>query len=639
MIKSLLHKTLPYIHISILFLSATLHAQEPFPDEATFAATLKEAQTAFRSYKPATAVELLEQVLNSPNESHRIKAGKYQAKLYADVFADYKKAKNVISKTIELNPEDSEGYLIFSKIACDYKDHSLAIKNGHLAIQKAVSKNEKIAAYSSLGEILLTAAIDERIGDANTKEIMVIDQDQLNTTITHLNRVLSLDPSQIELLKTKFALEILAGNGSDALASWKRYFNYSERSNPLLIKTFNDLKNALEDKSGNSTKKIALSKALANARNYELAMTIIRTLSQKEIDSDVRLQEIVNYHRFLRKADELITNFYRESVTSGENPKPFRNLFIANARELWDSYQWEGEPKEFSLDNVEIELDQRFGTCLRIGPANGWFSVTLGHKVIEYNTTIEQYGFTGDLAFRSLDYVISNGFIGWYFDESRIGGWESDDIIYQVRTTYLHGPFAAWNTVSDPVKVKEQQDAISQKMKNDFSSAKNNEVIIFPGMLDAMELKAKLGLYDDLTKSGLQGTDLRAKYLSEFENLTFDNSILSHEGRHFIDARIAEESGVKLPSEELEFRGKLSEIALAKYPFMALTAILKGGIDDTPHGIANKRIVVALYDWMDKNWKQVEGVEASFPKAPQLHLISDQQLITIVKSLDPLVKK
>lgn len=633
-------KTLHYIYLSILLFSSALHAQEPSPDEATFATTLKEAQSAFRNYKPERAVELLEQVLNSPNESHQIKAGKYLAKLYADIFNDYEKAKNINLRTIAWSPEDSDGYLIFSKIASDYHDHSLAIANGHLAIQKAVSKDEKIAAYSSFGEILLSATIDERISDTNVKEI-AIDQDQLNTTITHLNRVLSLDPSQIELLKTKFALEILAGNGADALTTWKRYFNYSERSNPLLIKTFDELKNALENNTGTNSpeSKIALAKALANARNYELSMTIIKTLSQKDIDSDVRIQEIVNYHRFLQKADELIINFYRESVTSGENPKAFRTLFIANARELWDSYLWKEEPKEFSLDNVEIELDQRFGTCLRIGPANGWFSVTLGHKVIEYNTTIEQYGFKGELAFRSADYVISNGLIGWYFDNDHIGGWESDQIIYQVRPSYLHGPYKAWNTVSDPIKVKERQDAIKQALDNDITLS-SLEVIIFPGMLDAMEFRAQKELYDDLKKNGFQGAQLREKYLSEFENLTFDNSILSHEGRHFIDAKIAKESGIKLTSEELEFRGKLSEIAFAKYPFMALSSILGGGIhNSSPHGIANKRIVVALYDWMDKNWEEVKGVNPSLPKAPQLHLISNQQLIGIIKSLDPLVKK
>jgi len=607
-------------------------------------ASINDARTAYRNYKPILAEQILNAIwqdLEAPI-TDRVSAGKYLAQIYAQFLNDPNRAKEILDEAIKLDPQNSSMYLQYSQLASTFHLHELALKNGLSAIKLASSKKMKVEAYGSYGKIVLSMII-KQIDEGplvNNLDDYNLDKKHIVNTIKQLDRVMQEDPNQLELLKTKFALEVLSGDGTKAINTWKRYFNYNEDDNVLLANTYVELKKNLKhlsDKNLSVTNRINIAKAFANSRNYDLSMVYIKTIPKNQIAADNRLTEIINYSKFLKKIETLTNEYYRETAQQKSDPNKYRNQMISYAKKLWDTFIWTDTPKEFSLDNVEHEIDKRFGAALRIGNSTGWFSITWGHKVIEYKALAEQYGFKATLNFRSLDYMMSNGFVGWYFNNlGTIGGWQNGDLIYQVRPKYLTDPTIAWNNVSNSKAMLEQEEKIKKELKKDALLSDENKIVIFPGMLKQITFMSQRDLFMEIKEAGYSGDELQQKFMSAYKKLTFDNEILFHEGRHMIDRIVEKKKGVDYKKEELEYRAKLSEIAFAKYPFMSLSSILKIGIDNSPHGRANERLVKELYDWMDKNWREVEGIDPNLPKRIQLYKLKDEQLVSIIHLLDPL---
>jgi hypothetical protein len=103
-----------------------------------------------------------------------------------------------------------------------------------------------------------------------------------------------------------------------------------------------------------------------------------------------------------------------------------------------------------------------------------------------------------------------------------------------------------------------------------------------------------------------------------------------HEGRHALDNAEGEFS-----SEDLEFRAKLSQIALADYPHLGLASIALGSQADTAHGIANRRVLEGYRDWMRRHRRQIAGFDRRQPALSQLHRLTDAQIAAAARSLDP----
>ena len=71
-----------------------------------------------------------------------------------------------------------------------------------------------------------------------------------------------------------------------------------------------------------------------------------------------------------------------------------------------------------------------------------------------------------------------------------------------------------------------------------------------------------------------------------------------HEGRHALDDKYLKSRNFS--QADLEFRAKLAEILLGKYPRMAFGSINDSLVNsDTSHGIANTRIMTAYADWIE----------------------------------------
>ena len=127
---------------------------------------------------------------------------------------------------------------------------------------------------------------------------------------------------------------------------------------------------------------------------------------------------------------------------------------------------------------------------------------------------------------------------------------------------------------------------------------------------------------------------LREAFIATVARDTLETSIWAHEGRHAIDQQVFK---IK-DSPELEYRAKLSEIALAKTPRLSGSILSPIG-GPTAHGLANKRVLEGLIAWMTRHAADIPGFDPGTPAALQLDKLTPAQLRAAAQSLDPIAKR
>jgi len=173
----------------------------------------------------------------------------------------------------------------------------------------------------------------------------------------------------------------------------------------------------------------------------------------------------------------------------------------------------------------------------------------------------------------------------------------------------------------------------------DETRAAESPYAYLPGLAARLGRQAAQALYDTLQSQGLAGDALRNAWLTEYARRQLESSIFAHEGRHAIDAQYAPE--LTSHDAELEYRAKLSEVAFAPDPRLALVGgILSPDIgSSSPHGQADTRIMKVLVDWMENPRTEIPGLDAQRALLPQLDKLTDEQIRTAVRSVDPWVNE
>jgi hypothetical protein len=143
-----------------------------------------------------------------------------------------------------------------------------------------------------------------------------------------------------------------------------------------------------------------------------------------------------------------------------------------------------------------------------------------------------------------------------------------------------------------------------------------------------------LQLVERLRSDGLTGDELRMGFVAELERVVQESSIFAHEGRHVIDAAGA---APRIPTWKKEYNAKLSEVAFAPEPRLALGAIFSSNIGSgTPHGRANAEIMKGVAKWMKRNRSGIVRLDADRPMLPQFDLLTDEQMREVFRSMDSL---
>jgi len=58
-------------------------------------------------------------------------------------------------------------------------------------------------------------------------------------------------------------------------------------------------------------------------------------------------------------------------------------------------------------------------------------------------------------------------------------------------------------------------------------------------------------------------------------------------------------------------------------------------INKTPHGLANKKLLELILNWMEQNKEKIKGFDKTRATLPQLDLLTNKQLKRILESREP----
>jgi hypothetical protein len=274
----------------------------------------------------------------------------------------------------------------------------------------------------------------------------------------------------------------------------------------------------------------------------------------------------------------------------------------------------------------QLVLAEAFGIYGTVGETSGYPSLHAGHLVQDQRMQTEQYGRRGEVRFIVIDNMLANGYESWLWDGwAESGGWSSDGhVIVQVRSAYTGGPVNALRRTR-PGPARDRFIAETERQAGAERTALGRDGV---AELPATGNRLTQQVYDRLA-ARFGGDD--DAFIAEVWRATNQYSIEAHEGRHALDH--ANEPG--LSDAQLEFRAKLSQIIFADYPRLGLGSVAGQPINNTPHGVGNRRVLEGYRAWMRAHRSEIAGFDASQPTLSQLDRLSDEQIVAAARSMDP----
>lgn len=588
----------------VLFIAACARSEE-FAFDA--------AQTAVGNLQLAKARELFAVAQKTdPDPVRRDKAAIALAKIEWRAYHDAAGARRDLALVDPHGKEIAHAWIERARLESELvQDIPAAREAAALAIEKASARDQRSRAATTQAIIIVEAARREWLAGK------CADPAPLRSLAADLRGLIERDGPRLKPTQLLLDVSLTTGDMPTALQAWRWYYGAAPA-----VDTAN-------------RRNVAL--ALANARLFpEAAMMLRDPCAATPIPIDGIAADVLAYESALRRIRALADEHYRKVAILQDDTDAFRRAIDDEGRALWNALSFPGPRPEYSQKELGYQLDRRFATVLNLGKTGNVFDLHLGHRVIDEQREVSQYGRRAMLRFIALDGIVSNGFSTWLRDGGGgDGGWSAAGVVYQVRPMYADGPVNLWLRTADPeLRAKADRD-IAEETQRDAARAAAEPIRFFPGLALRLERQAADGVVSELRGRGLSGDALRDAFIARVRSDQFESSIWAHEGRHAIDQK----EGIK-DSPELEFRAKLSEVALAPSPRLALVGgIIVGGIgDSTPHGKANKRVAEGLASWMRKHSSEIAGLDAAAPLLPQLDKLSDDQLRSAFRSMDPFAR-
>jgi hypothetical protein len=497
------------------------------------------------------------------------------------VFREHAAARARLQKIGSAN-----AHIELARVAIDLRDYPTARDEAGKALAAATKKRERLRATSIAAEAVVR-------DDKATPEM-------LREVIASMRQTIAADGGRLGPSRILARAGIRAGDGAAALEGINGYYHVSPFSGPPA------------GIAGGHATLARLLPAWKGGANAEIAdaLSAIRFFDEAAILAPG--SDVARYAAALHRVRDLTHQYYRHVALGQENPKELREG-VARERDAL------GIPPQ--------ELVRRYGIYANTGKTGNHVDLHLGHVVVDSTLQVEQYGQKASVRFVALDEMTSNGFSEWANDgASGDGGWGTAKEIYQVRPRYADGALRKWAALAgDPEERAEEDRKIREETVRDRQRAKEKSIQYFAGLAKRLERQ-----YLD---SVFAANPSRDAFLARVEKDEFTSSILLHEGRHAIDHA----SGVKYKAWELEYRAKLSEIALAPAVREALASVLDNDIGgDGPHAKANGKLAEGLVAWMEAHREEISGYDASMPPLPQIDRLTDDQIRVAVRGLDPM---
>jgi hypothetical protein len=372
---------------------------------------------------------------------------------------------------------------------------------------------------------------------------------------------------------------------------------------------------------------------LAESRLYEPAAVLLEVERERigretnALARDTRL-----YGSFIHDMGSIADDVYRRELTGVAREGDLERAMNARTRTLWSALHWSGAPPPYYPAAVPIELAKRFGAIISTDADGGIHQLRLSHVLASFITRDVRRRLTPRYVI--LDGVVANGVDPWLVDGgSGRAGWVAGDSIYEIRTAFTEQPFREWIALTDRHASAMEQARVARESVADLDRSRRDSIGYLPGVASRIFHDGARVIVDSLARTGLTLNQQQSAFVTlVFRHLTH-TTIDLHEMRHFIDSHTFDG---RLSIEDAEFRAKIDEVSGATRPKLALTAILHPNIGDaTPHGRANRRIMIGLIRWMRANATHIAGFDATLPPLIQLPSLSDAQLRAAFESMRP----
>ena len=622
--------------------------------ESGRAPSLEEAETAHIQLDLKRTGRVLEAVLDDEASSAEDRAVALRRLAVLDwrFYLDDDRARDRLQQADGLAVERFETSLARARLetaARNYRDAQLAARQ---AIAMADTRTEVKEARIAFARAAMTEALSQLRGTAlaGGNPSADLDVSLLREASDMMEEVLNGEPGLLAPSSLQLGLALALEDGPRALAAWRLYYRVppGEPVDGLFREAGATLERILPgwaDRPLSGSEREGLVLALADSRFFDFAELVAldhRVPTAESIDGIPAIQDILAYAAYARQLTAVSDEHYRRTAVGGGGMREYSQAFDAAARELWNTLHFPTDKPRYTRKDFDLEIDRRFGARIRLHRTSSYYNLWLGHRVVDEKRAVEQYGHQADIRFVQLDFMVSNGYQSWFWDGRQAhGGWADESTITQVRGPYAGDGFEAWAKLNDPRISEEFQERIREKTAADEFVAAENPYAYLEGLGLRLESKAYSLVLDSLTARGLEGSDLQLEFMEELEGRVWESSIFAHEGRHLIDRRIGRGiSGWLRPNSEGEFRAKLSEVAFAPDPYIALI----GGIinrntgDRTSHGQANERLMKGIVGWMAEHSEEIRDLDSSRPLLPQLDLLEADQIRAIFRSMDPLAR-
>ncbi len=434
--------------------------------------------------------------------------------------------------------------------------------------------------------------------------------------------------ADVEAARVRLETALLTDDAAGALAAWKDYFWLTDTDVPQALEAANAtalFNNGLRaDASADDRFKLTellvrtgfaqQSKRFADA--HDLTRVEANNPAWKRIDA---------YWSERARLEATLLALHRQMARGKSDNGGVLAAAKAFTATLMKAAGATGDPQQALLKYYGI-----LGTA---GETNGYPSLHAGHVIEDRDDTVSQYGHSAKIHFVAIDNMISNGFTSWLWDGSAaVGGWTANGVIVQVRPRYVQAPLRAFQQTRDSEARRRLITRTNQLTAEDVAKLKQRPVATLDGLNNRLQLQVVDRVAAVAHTKSTDDASFRRAFLAEYSRANFDQSIFRHEGRHAIDGAL----GITTEQPVLEYQAKLSELALADYPRMALQNMDRTLEGDGPHDKAGAKIFDQFRRWMEAHTDQIMGYDPAVPVLEQFDKLSDNQIREVARSLDPL---
>ncbi|HTK41645.1 MAG TPA: hypothetical protein VL287_08625 [Gemmatimonadales bacterium] len=619
-------------------------------DSASRRPPFERAQAAFMSHEFGAADSAFRAVLLEDTLSaHRRQAAVAAAAIAWRVHQDTASAQSILTDAAASSWGRYDALMERSRMLREWGDYSGARDAAIQARAGAKTQAERDDAITSWADATLKPLLRDRLlrgkpaqwGNGPADKPLA-DSSALREVVVQVDSIVRRSPGGLEAGRLLILAGALADDAPAIFDGWRSYYlvETGDTLRSLLAAPRRTLRAASTNHATGSAalaqRRAALAGALRDSRLFTAAalVALARNADGTTLASrDARARETVVYAAFADSVRALTDRYYRATAQGKGSPDAWKASLDSAARKLWPRLLWTGAVPKFTNERLQAELDRRFGTLINLGETAGYQDLHMGHRVLDDRRTVRQYGHTGKVRFVAIDALVSNGFQSWAWDgNAQHGGWATKDMIVQVRPAYADEPMSAWRQTTEPEMIRRRAEELAADSVADLAKARRTPVAFFPSVTERLSRDDRRELLDSLRSSGLSGNELESAFKREYGLALVESSIFSHEGRHAIDNNLP----TKFTPTDMEYRAKLSEVAFAPRPRLALGGIISANAgDDTPHGQANLRALEGLQAWMQAHATEIRDLDRSAPLLPQFPLLSDAQIKAAFAAQDP----